>query len=130
MLLRCLSWTLAALGISIIILITFTAAFRPSYTHPPDHYRTLQKRCEASREPGRGNMNDEKVYIAATLYDPDGKLVQGDWGSAVVQLIELLGPQNVHLSLYGNDVSTEAKAALKSMKDKVQCRCLLPFTHW
>ena len=27
-------------------------------------------------------MKDEKVFIAAALYDPDGKLVQGDWGTS------------------------------------------------
>ncbi|KAL8732649.1 MAG: hypothetical protein Q9166_002624 [cf. Caloplaca sp. 2 TL-2023] len=98
----------------------FTAAFRPSYSRLPDHYRALRRRCEESKEPGRGNFNNEKIFIAASLYDPEGTLVGGQWGSAILELVELLGPQNVHLSVYEDDASPQAKAALKSMEKKVQ----------
>lgn len=103
------------------VLIVFTAAFRPSYSHPPDHYRALQKRCEGSKEPGRGNVKNEKVFIAATLYDPEGTLVGNGWGDAVLELVDLLGPQNVHLSVYENDATPQAKAALQRMDAKAQC---------
>ena len=103
-------------------LIVFTAVFRPSYSRPPSHYRVLRKRCEESKAPGRGNIKNEKVFIAASVYDPGGTLVGGDWGSAVVNLVELLGPQNVHLSVYENDASSQAKVALEDMKKKIQCQ--------
>lgn len=102
------------------LLIVFTALFRPSYSRLPDHYRALQRRCQESNEPGRGNPNNEKVFIAASLYDPEGTLVGGHWGRAVLELVELLGPQNVHLSVYEDDASPQAKAALDSMKTKLQ----------
>lgn len=105
------------------VLIVFTAALRPSYSHPPDHYRVLRKRCKEAKEPGRGNVNSEKIFIAASLYDPEGTLVGNGWGDAVLQLVELLGPQNVHLSIYENDPTPQAKAALESMEAKVQCQC-------
>lgn len=44
-----------------------------------------------------------------------------DWGNAVLELVELLGPQNVHLSIYENDADPLAKAALESMEHKVNC---------
>ena len=104
-----------------VVLVMFTFAFRPSYTHLPDHYRALQRRCAESKNPGRGNINNERIFIAAALHDPGGTLVGNDWGSAVLQLVELLGPQNVHLSIYENDADPLAKAALKSMQDKITC---------
>ena len=101
--------------------IIFTAAFRPSYSRPPDHYQILRRKCEESKEIGRGNVKNEKIFIAASLHDPEGTLVGGDWGSAVADLVDLLGPQNVHLSVYENDASSQAKAALEHMKNKLQC---------
>ncbi|KAL8684372.1 MAG: hypothetical protein Q9224_006398 [Gallowayella concinna] len=95
------------------------AAFRPSYSRPPDHYQDLRRRCKESKETGRGNINNEKIFIAASLYDPEGKLVGGNWGSAVLKLVELLGPENVHLSVYEDDASPQAKAALEAMQTKV-----------
>lgn len=103
------------------VLIIFTAAFRPSYSSPPDHYRILRRKCEEFRELGRGNIKNEKIFIAASLYDPEGTLVGGDWGSAVANLVELLGPQNVYLSVYENDASSQAKVSLEGMKTKIQC---------
>lgn len=119
-LLRSSCWISVALVSFTAFLIVFTAIFRPSYSRLPDHYRALQRRCKESNEPGRGNLNNEKVFIAASLYDPEGTLVGGHWGRAVLELVELLGPQNVHLSVYEDDASPQAKAALDSMKTKVQ----------
>ncbi len=121
-LLRSSCWIFVALVSLAFILIVFTAVFRPSYSRLPDHYRALRRRCQRSKEPGRGNLNNEKVFIAASLYDPQGALVGGHWGRAVLELVELLGPQNVHLSIYEDDASPQAKAALDSMKTKIQGR--------
>ena len=121
LLLRSSCWILIALAFLTTVLIIFTAAFRPSYSRLPDHYRVLRRKCEESREFGRGNIKNEKIFIAASLYDPGGTLVGGDWGSAVANLVELLGPQNVHISVYENDASPQAKVALEGMKEKLQC---------
>lgn len=122
LILRGLCWVFAALLSITAVLVVFTAAFRPSYSHPPAHYRALRKRCEGSEELGRGNINNERIFIAATLYDPAGTLVGNGWGNAVLKLVELLGPQNVHLSVYENDATSQAKDALERMDAKVQCR--------
>ena len=122
LLLRSSCWIPLALVSFTAVLVVFTMGFRPSYSRPPDHYRVLRKRCEESKAPGRGNIKNEKVFIAASVYDPGGTLVGGDWGSAVVNLVELLGPQNVHLSVYENDASSQAKVALEGMKERIQCQ--------
>ena len=114
-------WIFTALVTFTVVSIMFTFAFRPSYAHLPDHYKALQRRCIDSKEPGRGNINNERIFIAAALHDPGGTLVGKDWGRAVLQLVELLGPQNVHLSIYENDADPQAKAALESMQNKLTC---------
>ena len=114
-------WIFTAFVTFIVVLVIYTFAFRPSYTYLPDHYRALQKRCVESKETGRGNINNEKVFIAATLYDPGGTLMGKDCGSAVLWMVELLGPQNVYLSIYENDADPLAKAALESMERKITC---------
>ena len=124
-LLRNSCWILVALSSIAAFLIVFTAIFRPSYSHLPGHYRELQKRCQESKEPGCANLYNERIFIAASLYDPDGSLVGGNWGRAVLELVELLGPQNVHLSVYEDDASPKAKAALEKMRTKIKGQC-----HW
>lgn len=123
--LRCSCWILVALSSITAFLIVFTAIFRPSYSHLPDHYRELQTRCQESKEPGRANLYNERIFIAASLYDPDGSLVSGNWGRAVLELVELLGPQNVYLSVYEDDASPQAQAALDKMRTKIKGQC-----HW
>ena len=121
LLLRGSCWIFTAFLTCIAVLVIFTFAFRPSYTYLPEHYQALQRRCVASKEPGRGNINNERIFIAAALHDPGGTLVGKDWGGAVLELVELLGPQNVHLSIYENDADPLARAALESMEQKITC---------
>jgi hypothetical protein len=124
-LMRRLIWTLALLLSVLFVLVIFTATFRPSYNSPPEHYKALQRRCRESKEPGRGNPNSEKVFIAATLYDYHGLLVGGDWASAVRELVQLLGPENVHLSVYENDADEQAKASLERLGKLLDCESSL-----
>jgi len=105
-----------------ILLLVFTAIFRPSYSNPPEHYRLLEKRCKESQEPGRGNINNEKVFIAASLYDNHGDLLSGHWGTAIRELVQLLGPVNVHLSIYENDPDEAAKGALGQLRNHLNCK--------
>ena len=121
LLFRTLCWSFIVLAFFTTLLIIATYILRPSYTRPPGHYRILEKRCRESKEPGRGNVNNEKIFIAASLYDPGGRLVGGDWGNAVLELVDLLGAQNVHLSVYENDADLPAKAALQGLQQKVTC---------
>ncbi|KAL9614628.1 MAG: hypothetical protein Q9167_000916 [Letrouitia subvulpina] len=104
-----------------VALIIFTALFRPSYTKPPSHYEYLRKSVEQSRDYGRANPDNQKIFIAASIYDKNGRLVQGAWGQALLQLIDLLSNRNVYLSIYENDAGEEAKKALDKFSKRVQC---------
>lgn len=114
----------AVISCFIAVLLVFTALFRPSYTNLPAHYKTLENKCSLTTEPGRGNAHKEKVFIAAAIRDFGGRLADGAWGDAILDLVDLLGPDNVHLSIYENDADPAASAALAGFREKVQCKCL------
>lgn len=110
----------------ILMLVILTGLFRPSYTTLPAHYQVLRGRALATGE-GRANTNNEKVFIAASIYDRGGRLINGDWGMAVLNLIELLGYENVFLSIYENDSGSDAEAALRDFEKQVKCPNRLVF---
>ena len=99
----------------------------PSYTRPPAHYNDLRDRVKASSDPGRANIHNEKIFIAASIYDGDGTLVSGDWGNSVAGLVELLGPSNVFLSIYENDASEKAAKALDDFRGRITCTHMMSY---
>ena len=123
--LHCTAWAITAIPWFLVFLVYFTAICYPSYTNWPKHYQILERRCKDSEEPGRGNVNNEKIFIAASIYDHDGSLLAGRWGNAVVELVQLLGPQNVHLSIYENDPNDAAKASLARLGSQLKCKSSL-----
>lgn len=105
-----------------IFLILVCGTFFPSYTKEPLHYRKL--RDEVNRSPtreGSANANKEKVFIATTLYDPAGELITSAWGASVKGLIDILGPENVHLSIYENDATELGQSALAVFQEGLAC---------
>lgn len=127
LLLRRSCFYLHIVGGIIIALVVLTSIFRPSYTRPPPHYSSLRKSASESTAHGRGNPRNEQVYIAASLYDPNGELARGVWGAGVLQLIELLGEDNVFLSIYENDSGTEGASALQDLEKQVTCNKSMVF---
>ncbi|PYI07209.1 hypothetical protein BO78DRAFT_443481 [Aspergillus sclerotiicarbonarius CBS 121057] len=105
----------------LLVLVVLTFTFNPSYTRLPPHYSSLRDTISKSSRPGRGNLRNEKVFIAASLYDPHGELARGHWGSSVLELINLLGEDNTFLSIYENDSGDEGKTALQSLEKQVTC---------
>ena len=108
-------------ALTILTISVLTAVFRPSYTHLPQQYQTLRQRAIESDESGRANALGEKVFIVASIFDPEGDLAQGPWGQAVLDLVDILGPSNVFLSIYENDAGHKAKNALEALESKVEC---------
>lgn len=108
-------------------LIAYTFLFRPSYTHLPPHYKELQNSMIGSQHPGRGNIHNERVFIAVGLYDKAGDLAGGAWGQGLLDLIELLGANNTFLSIYENDSGPEAAAALHELEQRVPCNKSIVF---
>ena len=107
--------------------VVLTALFGPSYTTPPAHYQRLKKTIEQSTDYGRANPENQKIFIATSLYDRGGDLVRGSWGRALLELIDLLGNRNVFLSIFENDAGEEARIALEEFKDRVQCQNSIVF---
>lgn len=62
------------------------------------------------------------MFISAALYEEEGNLVSGAWGKAVLQLVDLLGPENVHLSIYEDNPDPKTKQALLEFAAKVPCK--------
>ncbi|KAG9199071.1 hypothetical protein G6514_009085 [Epicoccum nigrum] len=119
--LRAIYYTVFAFPYFCAFLVLVAGIFFPSYTHRPAHYVELQQRAANGTEPGRANPYSEKVFIAASLYEGDGQLTSGGWGKSVLQLIDLLGPDNVHLSIYEDNPSEAAMQSLASFRHNVTC---------
>ncbi|KIV95893.1 hypothetical protein PV10_03494 [Exophiala mesophila] len=124
---RKLACLVYAFIITIITLLVVGGTFYPSYTHLPPHYASLRQRVQASDDPGRANLQNEKIFIAASIFDKGGKLSGGPWADNVLELIQLLGPSNTFLSIYVNDAGLEAKASLNTLRDRVPCDNALVF---
>ncbi|KAH0536369.1 hypothetical protein FGG08_006767 [Glutinoglossum americanum] len=117
-----------------ILLAVLTALFllfstKPSYTiqQEPAHYHALRAAVRGSSEPGRGNPRNEKVFIAANIINED--LIRGAWGKAVVGLVELLGEDNVYLSIFENDSGEGTREALVELGRKVTCNSSIVSEH-
>ena len=105
----------------VLTLIIYTGFFQPSYTQLPAHYNLLRSSVIGSQETGRGNPSGEHIFISCALYDKNGHLAGGSWGDTILQLIDILGPENVFLSIYENDSGEAGTSALADFKAKVKC---------
>ncbi|KAK8029737.1 hypothetical protein PG993_011028 [Apiospora rasikravindrae] len=109
----------------ICILFIGTPILAPSYTRQPKHYRDLAARCEGpgpTPEPGCANPFKEKVFISVSLYDKDGHLATGSWGRTLLELVQLIGEDNVFVSIYENDSGEAGEKALNWLKSQLRCR--------
>lgn len=109
---------------AIIAILIATPVFAPSYTTAPSHYRKLVSRCSGSAptQDGCANVFNEKVFISVSLYDKDGHLADGLWARTVLELIQIIGRQNVFISIYENDSGPEGAKALEKFKQNLPCR--------
>jgi hypothetical protein len=104
-----------------VFLLLFWGIFFPSYTHFPAHYEELRQRSLSSTEPGRANVHNEKVFIAATIYEENGELTSGPWGQSVLDLVDLIGPENTYLSIYENNPDDGTRESLHNYKERTPC---------
>ncbi|OAA59876.1 Mannosyltransferase 1, CMT1 [Niveomyces insectorum RCEF 264] len=107
-----------------VALFVLTPILAPSYTHPPAHYRELAARCHATASlydrTGCANPHNQQVFISVSLWDEGGRLADGRWGGALVELVSLLGPTNVFVSIYENDSGAAGAAALARLRDRLE----------
>ena len=117
--LRLIYWSIFSVPYILIFLVLFTGIFFPSYTVHPAHYNELRQQAIES---GRANPYNETVFIAASLAEKKGDLTSGAWGREVLQLVDLLGPENVYLSIYEDNPDPVTKQSLDSFREKVKCK--------
>jgi len=125
----CAVQTLAFLSYSVVVLVVLFGIFAPSYTHPPPRYVTLRREIEETGAQGRGNLYNEKIFIAAAVYDHEGELLGGEWGARLRQFVDILGPDNVFLSIYENDADEKAQLAMKEFAGNVTCNKAIVHEH-
>jgi hypothetical protein len=105
--------------ITISILDGLSGFISPSYGSPPAHYKAVAKRVRANSDVGRGNPRNEKVFIASNIIQAD--LIEGHWGTSLIDLIDLLGPENVFVSIYENDSGNSSVRALSNLASRLRC---------
>ncbi|KAF3762052.1 family 69 glycosyltransferase [Cryphonectria parasitica EP155] len=107
--------------LSLAFVLIATPILIPSYTRLPPHYREREAACKGpDAAPGCANPFQEKIFISVSLYDKGGHLASGRWGEQVLELIQMLGPENTFLSIYEND-SPLGETALEDFKQRVPC---------
>jgi ZIP family zinc transporter len=119
--LRLIYWSVFSVPYILIFLVLFTGLFFPSYTVRPAHYNALRQQAIKT---GRANPYNETVFIAASLAEKKGDLTSGAWGREVLQLVDLLGAENVHLSIYEDNPDPETKQSLAGFREKVKCKTI------
>ena len=94
----------------------------PPYQTPPEHYAGLRERILGSTQPGRGNPEGQKVFIASNIVKEE--MIRGPWGRSLLELVDLLGEDNVFVSIYENDSGPGTGDALRELA--AQLPCLFP----
>ncbi|KAK6007289.1 hypothetical protein QM012_006297 [Aureobasidium pullulans] len=118
-----------ALPCLIVATIFLVATLYPSYSHPPHHYDILRSKALISTEPGRVNIHREKIFIASSIYDKQGELASGPWAQNLLDLVDLLGPENVFLSVFEDDPANLARTSLEQFSQRVRCNSSIVAGH-
>lgn len=105
---RAILYAFEFVSLLVIFLVVLTPFLNPSYSTKPSHYTG-------------SNHRHEKVFIAAAI--TDAGLIRGPWGKSVLELIDIIGPENAFLSIYENDSGPDTAAALRELEEKVRCEC-------
>ncbi|KAI2375544.1 hypothetical protein LOY91_002172 [Ophidiomyces ophidiicola] len=115
---RALRFTALLVGGFVLVSLLEGVLF-PSYQRPPRHYHELRQAILASTRSGRGNQENEKIFIAANIINEE--LIRGPWGTSLLELIDILGEQNVFVSIYENDSGIGTRNALRELQKKLPC---------
>ncbi|KAF2189806.1 glycosyltransferase family 69 protein [Zopfia rhizophila CBS 207.26] len=116
---RLLFWLFNSCALFIIVSL-LNGLLRPSYIQLSEHYLDLEKRIlAASVQDGRGNPHNEKVFIAANIINED--LIRDSWGENLINLVRILGQDNVFISIYENDAGDGTRDALLELNRKLAC---------
>ena len=84
--------------VAFVLLFALQVTLNASYMHPPLFDIPA----------------DESVYIAANIVDAE--LIDGAWGQSLLELVDLIGPERVYVSIYGGPAES-----LKTLDAKLPC---------
>jgi hypothetical protein len=87
--------------------------------NPPPQYEILEQCVTSSTASGRGNLNHENIFTGANIIN--GELIRDPWGSSVLELVDILGEENVLVSIYENDSGNGTRDALEAFPRKLPC---------
>lgn len=87
-------------AILVTLLLSWQLLFNASYT--------------SSSAPAYTISPTDTVYIAANIID--GSLIEGAWGASLIELVNLIGPERVFVSIYGGPTD-----ALRWLEQKLPC---------
>jgi hypothetical protein len=118
-LITCLN-SIVAIILGLAVVSILDALLHPSYASPPPHYQTLEDIIHTRSDTGRGNLLNEKIFIASNIIQAG--LINGPWGASLIELIDLLGPQNVFVSIYENDSGLSSVEALNHLATRLDCK--------
>jgi hypothetical protein len=104
----------------LIVISILDGIIHPSYASPPAHYEALEKHVRSTVGSGRGNPRNEKIFIASNIIQTD--LIKGRWGASLIELVDLLGPENVFVSIYENDSGNSTSQALNELASRLPCK--------
>ncbi|KAK2861332.1 hypothetical protein FQN49_004314 [Arthroderma sp. PD_2] len=111
---------LVGLLVSLFIVVSaIQSLFSPSYQTPPKHYDDLRQKILSSMQSGRGNPNNEKIFIASNIVQEG--MIRGPWGNSLLELVNILGEDNVFVSIYENDSGSGTEDALRELATKLPC---------
>ncbi|XWW97005.1 hypothetical protein V2A60_004985 [Cordyceps javanica] len=111
-------YLLSVAVIAFSVLVVF-----PSHTKPPPQYKSLEQRCAGPvPDLGCANLHQEKIFIVASMYDKNGRLLGGQWGQQLIDLVNLIGPENAFVSIYENNNAPAGTAALLNFRRRLPCR--------
>ncbi|KAJ4145289.1 hypothetical protein LMH87_004144 [Akanthomyces muscarius] len=109
-----LSFTIIAFSVLVIF---------PSHTDPPAQHKILEQRCPGpAPSTGCANPHNEQIFIVASMYDKDGSLLGGQWGQQLLDVVNLIGPENAFVSIYENNNAPAGSAALYNFRQRLPCR--------
>ncbi|OHW95670.1 polysaccharide export protein [Colletotrichum incanum] len=83
-----------------------------------DALRVQRKVTGAPRHDPKRPRRAERVYIAGMHYN-DAALIRDHWAGAVLELVEVLGRENVFVSVYESGSWDDSKVALRALDEEL-----------
>jgi hypothetical protein len=102
-----------------MIVSAINAILTPSYANPPPQHKILEQRVASYIASGRGNVNHENIFVGANIINEE--LIRGPWGSSVLELVDILGEENVFVSIYENNSANGTRDVLEAFQRKLPC---------